>query len=83
MKITQLQNSRIPYLWYPLFNSEFCWVIIDQLCKDCKRHARNRPLPPSQTAIKEIVKIQLRLTLTILYGDQKDNNYYEIRAQAS
>ena len=45
-QITQLQNARIPHLWCPLFKSEF----IDSSV--LKRHARNRPLPPSQ-----IVKI--------------------------
>ena len=30
-----------------------------------------------------MVKIQLRLTLAILYGDQTDNNYYEIRLETS
>ena len=29
----------------------------------------------------KIVKIQLRLTLTVLYGDQTNINYVEIRAE--
>ena len=33
--------------------------------------------------ITKIVKTQLRLTLTILHGDQTDNNYDEIRAETS
>ena len=48
IKITQLQNTWIPYLWYRQFKNEFCWVFIDSSV--LKRHAWNRPLPLSQTA---------------------------------
>ena len=48
IKITQLQNAWIPYFWYRQFKNEFCWVFIDSSV--LKRHAWNRPLPPSQTA---------------------------------
>lgn len=85
-RITQLRTQMLGFHSYGIrcFMVNFVWLLlIPQLCKDCKRHGRNRPLPSSQTAIKKIVKIQLRLTLTILYGDQRDSNYYEIRAKAS
>ena len=66
---------------YPLFNSEFllgyyrfvsCVKTVSGVHEIGHFHVR------------KMLKIQLRLTLTILYyvDDQTDNNYYEIRAIA-